>query len=173
MLEQMMFKSLSTYEKLPGKTKLYVDVSSSMYTPKVSAKSDLTRQDASLALAMLLREVCDDIEIYSFSGKALRIAPRRGFALAEAIKNSQGCSGTDLQSSLEQTKSKADRVICITDEMTYGHSTFSPPYGGAKGYMLNVAAYQNGINNGNWLTITGFSEAVVDYIMQFEKLQNS
>lgn len=173
MLEQMMFKSLSTYEKLPGKTKLYVDVSSSMYTPKVSAKSDLTRQDASLALAMLLREVCDDIEIYSFSGKALRIAPRRGFALAEAIKTSQVCSGTNLQASLEQTKSNADRVICITDEMTYGHSTFSPPYGGAKGYMLNVAAYQNGINNGNWLTITGFSEAVVDYIMQFEKLQNS
>lgn len=173
MLEQMMFKSLSTYEKLPGKTKLYVDVSGSMYTPKVSAKSDLTRQDASLALAMLLREVCEDIEIYSFSGKALRIAPRRGFALAEAIKTSQVCSGTNLQASLEQTKSNADRVICITDEMTYGHSTFSPPYGGAKGYMLNVAAYQNGINNGNWLTITGFSEAVVDYIMQFEKLQNS
>jgi 60 kDa SS-A/Ro ribonucleoprotein len=167
MLEKMMLKSLESHEKLSGKTKLYVDVSSSMYTPKVSEKSDLTRQDASLALAMLCREICEDIEIYSFSGKALRIAPRHGFALAEAIKNSQSCSGTNLGKSLNETGSPADRIIVITDEQSY--DVVGKPMFGAKGYMINVAAYQNGVNHGDWLTISGFSEAVIDYIQAVEK----
>lgn len=166
MLENMLLRSLESHKKLPGKTKLYVDVSSSMYMPKVSAKSDITRQDASLALAMLCREICEDLEIYSFSGRALRIAPRRGFALAEAIKTSQGCSGTDLQRSLDQTQSAADRIIVITDEQSY--SSTKAPYGGAKGYVINVGSYQNGINHDAWTTITGFSEAVVDYIQALE-----
>jgi hypothetical protein len=167
MLEAMMLKSLESHEKLPGKTKLYVDVSSSMYTTKVSAKSDLTRQDASLALAMLCREICEDIEVFSFSGKALRIAPRRGFALAEAIKTSQGCSGTQLGKSLNETGSPANRIIVITDEQSY--DPVGAPMFGAKGYMINVAAYENGINHGAWLTVSGFSEAVIDYIQAVEK----
>lgn len=166
MLEAMLLRSLESHKKLSGKTKLYVDVSSSMYDPKVSAKSDITRQDASLALAMLCREICDDIEIYSFSGKALRIAPRRGFALADAIKNSQGCSGTDLARSLAQTESPADRIIVITDEQSY--TSTKAPFGGAKGYVINVGGYQNGINHAAWTTVTGFSEAVIDYIQALE-----
>lgn len=167
MLEGMMLSSLESHEKLPGKTKLYVDVSSSMYTTKVSAKSDLTRRDAALALAILCREICEDIEIYSFSGKALRIAPRHGFALADAIRDSQGCSGTDLGKSLLETRSQCDRIIVITDEQSYDR--VEGPAFGAKGYMINVAAYENGINHGAWLTISGFSEAVIDYIQATEK----
>lgn len=167
MLEAMMLKSLESHEKLPGKTKLYVDVSSSMYQAKVSAKSDLTRQDASLALAMLCREICEDVEIYSFSGKAMRIAPRHGFALAEAIKTSQGCSGTHLAQSLRETQSRADRIIVITDEQSYDKPT--APFGNAKGYIINVAAYQNGVNHDAWVGVDGFSEAVIDYILAIEK----
>lgn len=165
MLEAMMFRALEKFPKLKGKTKLYVDVSSSMYGPKVSEKSDITRQDASLALAMLCREVCEEIEIYSFSGKALRIAPRRGFALAEAIKSSQTCSGTELGASLNQTKSPCDRIIVITDEQTYDRVA-APNC--KNGYILNVGSYKNGVNHDAWVTITGFSEAVLDYIQAYE-----
>lgn len=167
MLEQMMFRATAEMPKLKGKTKLYVDVSSSMYAPKVTEKSDLTRQDASLALAILCRELCEDVEIYSFSGTALRIAPRRGFALADAIKTSQGCSGTRLAQSLRETQSAADRIIVITDEQ----SSDMPgvPFGGAKGYLINVGSYQNGINHDSWTAITGFSEAVFDYVQMFEQ----
>lgn len=167
MLEAMMFRATAGMPKLSGKTKLYVDVSSSMYGPRVSEKSDLTRQDASLALAILCRELCEEVEIYSFSGKALRIAPRRGFALAEAIKTSQGCSGTDLGKSLQETRSPADRIIVITDEQSFSSS--GAPYGGAKGYLINVGSYKNGINHDEWISITGFSEAVFDYIQMFER----
>jgi len=167
MLEAMMFRSLAALPKLPGKTKLYVDVSSSMYAPKVSEKSDLTRQDASLALAMLCRELCEEVEIYSFSGLSMRIAPRRGFALADAIKTSQGCSGTRLANSLNETRSPADRIIVITDEQSSDMP--SAPFGGAKGYLINVGWYKNGINHDSWTTITGFSEAVFDYVQMFEQ----
>ena len=166
MLEAMMFRATAGMPKLKGKTKLYVDVSSSMYGPKVSAKSDLTRQDASLALAILCRELCEEVEIYSFSGKALRIAPRRGFALAEAIKTSQGCSGTRLAVSLRETQSVADRIIVITDEQS--RDMPDAPFGGAKGYLINVGSYENGINHDTWLSITGFSEAVFNYIQMAE-----
>jgi len=168
MLEAMMFRSLESVEKLPGKTRLLVDVSSSMYTPKVSAKSDITRQDASLALAMLCREVCEQVEIYSFSGKALRIAPRRGFALADAIKTSQGCSGTYLAQSIRDTDGEYDRTIVITDEQSSDMVT--APKGHTKGYIINVGAYKNGVNHTAWTTVTGFSEAVLDYIKAVEKL---
>ena len=169
MLESMMLKSLESHEKLPGKTRLLVDVSSSMYAAKVSAKSDITRQDASLALAMLCREICEDVEIFSFSGRAIRIAPRRGFALADAIKNSQGCSGTRLGVSIRETDGKYDRTIIITDEQSQDQTT--APKGHSKGYVLNVGSYANGINHGAWTTVTGFSEAVIDYILAAEKSQ--
>lgn len=169
MLENMMFRSLETHEKLPGKTKLYVDVSSSMGA-KISGKSDLSRYDAAFALAILCREICEEVEIYSFSGKALRIAPRRGFALAEAIRSSQGCTGTALGRSLQEFMGvKADRIIVFTDEQSYDHPMKPAHYGVAKGYIVNVAAYQNGINHKDWVCIDGFSEATLDYLQALEK----
>ena len=167
MLEAMLFRCTVNMPKLKGKTRLLVDVSSSMYQPKVSAKSDITRQDASLALAMICREICEEVEIFSFSGKALRIAPRRGFALADAIKNSQGCSGTDIGRSIRETDGTYDRTIAITDEQS--RDQVNAPKGHTKGYVLNVGSYQNGINHSAWTTITGFSESVISYIIEVEK----
>lgn len=168
MLESMMLRSLSTQEKLPGKTVLLVDVSGSMFGPKVSEKSDLDRFDAAAALAMLCREICEDVEIYSYSYDAVRVAPRHGFALRDAIHNSQQHGGTNLGTALAtvNSQSKYDRVIVFTDEQSYDR--VDAPKG--KGYVLNVASYENGINHSAWTTITGFSEAVIDYIRAVEKL---
>ena len=170
MLETMMLKSLESHEKLPGKTKLYVDVSGSMFGARISAKSDLERFDAAAALAILCREICEEVEIYSFSYDAVRVAPRRGFALVEAIRNSQSHGGTNLGRSLNSTGSPCDRVIVFTDEQS--HDTVGKPMFGAKGYVVNVAAYENGVNHDAWLTISGFSEAVIDYIQAVEKDAN-
>lgn len=169
MLEQMMFRACEKHEKLPGKTILVVDVSGSMYGTKVSAKSDLDRADAAFALAILCREICEEVEIWAFANDAVRVAPRRGFALAEAIKNANG-GGTHLGNSLrtiKRTGVKADRYIVITDEQSYDR----PEAPAAKnGYILNVGSYQNGVNHDAWTTITGFSEAVLDYIQAAEKV---
>jgi len=167
MLESMMLRSLAGMEKLPGKTILMVDVSGSMFGTKVSEKSDLDRFDAAAALAMLCKEVCEEVEIYTFSEHAVRVAPRSGFALREALLTSQRHGGTNLGASLQQiSTSPRDRIIVFTDEQSYDSPT-TP--GCDKAYILNVAAYENGVNHSDWTTVSGFSEAVIDYIRESEK----
>lgn len=167
MLEAMMLRSLESHEKLPGKTVLLIDVSGSMFGPKVSEKSDLDRFDAAAALAILAREICEEVEIYSFSTNTVRIPPRRGMALVEAIKNSQQHGGTATGFAVRSinANTKYDRCIIFTDEQS--RDVIPQPKG--IGYIINVASYEHGIGNGAWTTITGMSEAVIDYITQSEK----
>ena len=118
---------------------------------------------------MLCTEVCEQVEVYSFSTETVRVAPRRGFALAEAIKGSQRSNGTLMGKSVRAINAmQYDRVIYITDEES---QDAVPSPKGNKAYILNVASYKNGVNNAAWTTITGFSEAVVDYIRESEKEQ--
>lgn len=166
MLEQMMFRSLESHEKIPGKTTIMVDCSGSMFGCKVTSKSDLDRFDAASALAMLCREVCEEVEIYGFSTNAVRVPARRGFALVEAIRNSTS-GGTAIGASFAQVPKTSDRYIIITDEQSYDRPAAPPK--GSKGYLINVAAYQNGVNHSDWLGVDGFSEAVIDYIQAVEK----
>ncbi len=167
MLESMMLRSLESHKKLPGKTTLLIDVSGSMFGAKVSGKSELDRFDAAAALAMLCREICEEVEIYSFSDKLAAVPPRRGFALREAIKNSQPNNCTDLRQAIRSlaTKGNTDRLIVFTDGETNGTDKVNFA---TRKYEINVAAYQNGINHSDWVTVSGFSEAVVDYIQALE-----
>jgi hypothetical protein len=166
MLEKMMFRSLAKAEKLPGKTVLLVDISGSMFGCKVSSKSDLERFDAATALAMLCAEVCEEVEIYTFADTLARVAPRKGFALKDALLASQRPGGTQLGASLRELKAKHDRLVVFTDEQSYDRPA-APVCG--NGYIVNVAAYRNGINHDSWTTVSGFSEAVIDYIRESEK----
>lgn len=169
MLESMMFKALQDMPKLPGRTAIVVDVSGSMFGTKISDKSDLDRFSAAAALAIMCKELCESTAIYSFSYDAVRVAPRRGFALGNAISASQQHGGTQLGKSLRTVfaDSEYDRVIVFTDEQSYDRPV--RPTGGAKGYIINVAAYKNGVNHTDWVSIDGFSEAVFDYICELEK----
>lgn len=165
-LEQAMFKCLEGADRLGGKTILLVDVSGSMADP-VSGKSDLTRLDAACALGILLREICDDLQVFTFSERTVQVPARRGFALRDAIKTSQSHMGTYLGESLDVLKYGAgvDRLIVITDEQS-ADKVGAPK---AKGYMLNVASYQNGVGYGKWNHIDGWSESVVRFITELEK----
>lgn len=167
MLESMMFRSLETHDKIPGKTVLVIDVSGSMFGCPISSKSDLDRFDAAAALAMLCREVCEEVEIYSFSNNAVRVAPRRGFALREAISNSQHHGGTQLGTAMKTINANGsyDRCIVFTDEQSYDR----PGAPLSKGYVVNVASYEHGVNHNAWTEVNGFSEAVVDYIQALER----
>lgn len=165
MLEAMMLRSLKTLDKLPGKTTLLVDVSGSMFGTKISAKSDLDRFDAAAALAVLCKEVCEKVEIYTFSDNAVRVAPRSGFALRDALDRSQPHCGTRLARALDQVGSDQDRIIVFTDEQSYDR----PNAPKTRGYIVNVAGYENGVNHGEWTTVTGFSESVIDYIRELER----
>jgi 60 kDa SS-A/Ro ribonucleoprotein len=142
-LESAMLKSIKGLVRLPGRTRLLIDVSGSMFHP-LSAQSEMTRAEAACGLAILAREVCDEVEIFTFSQNVMKIPPRRGFALRDAIINSQPHSSTFLGKAVAEIDRKADRLIVFTDEQS--HDTVSDPK--ARGYMVNVASYQHGVGYG-------------------------
>lgn len=163
-IETAMLEALKSVEKLPGKTVLLVDVSGSM-RDAISGKSDLQRVDAAAGLSILLREICEDVVVYSFADDAIRIPARHGFALSTAIESSQS-GGTNLGRALRTVNAaeKYDRLIVITDEQST--DTVSGP--SKTGYIINVAAYQNGVGYGKFVHISGWSEAVVTFIQRLE-----
>jgi len=163
-LESAMLKSIKGYARLPGRTRLLIDVSGSMFTP-LSAQSEMTRAEAACGLAILAREVCDEVEIFTFSQDVVKVPPRRGFALRDAIINSQPHSSTFLGKAVTEIDRKNDRLIVFTDEQS--HDKVSNPKG--RGYMVNVAPYQHGVGHGAWTRVDGFSEAVIAWIAASEE----
>jgi hypothetical protein len=166
-LEQAMFRSLEGQVKLPGRTVLLVDVSGSMDV-QLSRRSEMRRNDAAYGLAVLLREIAESVSIYSFSDGLVRVPARRGFALRDAIHASQPHAGTYLGRALGELKEDYDRLIVITDEQS--HDVVPNPR--ARGYMLNVASYKNGVGYGSWVHIDGWSDAVIEYIRATEPVLN-
>jgi len=169
-IEKAMLKGIAAFEKLPGSTGLLVDVSGSMDS-QLARKGETKRMDAAAGLAILLREVAADFEAATFSEKCVTIPPRRGFALRDAIVNSQAHSSTYLKRALEELRDKCgweklDRVVVITDEQS--HDGIAPAWT-PKAYVVNVAPYQHGVSYGNgWTHIDGWSERIVDYIATIE-----
>lgn len=164
-LESGMFKCLKGHAKLKGKTVLLVDVSGSMDWP-ISGKSEINRIDAACGLGMLLREICETVEVHTFSNAVCEVAPRRGFALAEAINKSQPHDGTDLGKAIRVINGiDCERLIVITDEQS---SSRVPDPVCKKSYIINVASYKNGVGYGPWTHIDGWSESIVTYIQALE-----
>jgi hypothetical protein len=163
-LEEAMLKCLNLEDKLPGKTILLVDVSGSM-TSSISNHSEMSAIDAAAALAILLREKCEDVRVYTFNTSAHVVPARHGFALRDAIIKSVS-GGTSLGASLKMVPTDYDRMIIITDEQS--NDTIGKPAG--IGYIVNVRPYQNGLNYKDWIHVDGFSESVIKWIEQYEDL---
>ena len=167
-LEQAMFRALGGKNdegqpKLPGKTVLLVDVSGSMDAP-LSRRAEMRRNDAAYGLAILLREIAEQVSVYTFSDKLVRVPSRQGFALRDALNASQPHNGTYLGRALGELDEKYDRVIVITDEQSHD----AVPNPRARGYVINVASFQNGVGYGKWVHIDGWSDSVIEYIRAAE-----
>jgi hypothetical protein len=165
-IEPMMLRACEGREKLPGKTIVLLDVSGSMDS-SISLKSDLQRIDAACGVAILLRELCADVEVMTFSEKTVQVPARRGFALRDAIVKSQPHSGTYLGAAVSAINSHRtyDRLVVLTDEQ----SADAVPAPKSRGYVINVASNKNGVGYGPWTHIDGWSEACIDYIQECEK----
>jgi len=145
-----------------------VDHSGSMFHTKVSAKSELERFDAAVALAAIVREAFDNTRVFSFENKVTEVKPRHGFSLIDEVRRCPS-GGTKLFDALHLVKDTVnpDIIICITDEQDTGGTHHSMPdlSKGQRGFIINVGSYKNGISHGQWTNITGFSDAVVRYIV--------
>lgn len=163
-IDAAMQVAMARMDKLPGRTAVLVDVSGSM-SDSLSNKSELTRLDAAAALAVLVRGIADDVRVFKFNRIASEVPALHGMALIDAIGKPSG--ETRLGKAVNyvrETWPQMDRLIVITDEQS--QDTVGPP--GCKGYMINVATYQNGVGYGDWTHISGFSESVVSYIVAME-----
>jgi hypothetical protein len=168
-IETAMLKAVENLPPIPGNTGLLVDVSGSMYSA-LSGKSETTRLDAACGLAILLREKAHKASIATFSNDLVTIPDCRGFALRDAILNSQDHSATRLGYALLKLKDmqwdELDRIIVITDEQT---ADTIPPAFAPHCYIINVAPYDKSIGNkSGWLHINGWSERVLDYMVELE-----
>lgn len=188
-LEQALFKSLEKVEKLKGKTILIVDVSGSMYSSKISEKSEVDRGKAACALAVVVRECCENAVIYATAGndgtrihKSQLVPSRRGFALSDAIYKLCGPLGgggiflTQVMDYVKNAEKSADRIIVITDEQDCSGQNDAPSKADAFGthnYIINVNTYEHGIGSDKkWVKINGWSEAVLDFIRIAEEGYN-
>lgn len=169
-IEPPMLNCLNNKDKLKGKTVLLVDVSPSM-DESLSSKSDLCRKDAAFALAVLLREICENVEIWAFTNECAMAPARRGFALSDAIKHAVPYGGTLIGKAVATVSGRYDRLIVITDEES--QDEVGNPDSGKKSYMINVSSSKNGIGYGQWTHFDGWSESIINYIQEFENEKNS
>lgn len=167
-IETAMLAALENEEMILGETVLLIDISRSMDIG-LSVRSDISRVGAASALAILLRELCEHVNVYTFSNNIIAVPPRRGFALRDAIVQSQWHGGTYLGKAVDFINKSVqhDRLIVFTDEQSADHV---PDPVAKKAYMINVAPYKNGVGYGAWTHIDGFSAAIVKWLREYEKL---
>jgi hypothetical protein len=168
-LEQAMLKCLGEQEPITQKVSLLVDVSGSMNSA-LSRKSEVLRADVAIGLAILLREVCKDIQIYAFNNDVMTMPPRRGFALRDLIRKELG-GGTQMWGAVREAgeKRRNDIMVVITDEQTMDNGNFHDSNAGLL-VIINVASNQNGVGYGKEiLHIDGWSDNVITYLREYIK----
>ena len=170
-LEEAMFKCLGEQEAIEDKVALLVDVSGSM-NAAISGKSEVNRYEVAASLAILLREVCNDVKLYTFDNYLRAVPPRRGFALRDAIRKEVG-GGTNMWSAIREAgKERRNRVmVVITDEQTMDSGSFSDANADLL-VIINVASYENGVGYGKGAVhINGWSDSVIAWLREYLKAE--
>jgi 60 kDa SS-A/Ro ribonucleoprotein len=184
-LDNLLLKNLKESKiRLRGKTAVLIDVSGSMDSA-LSAKSDLTRMDAAAALGVIVSELADTCDVYTFSGETKLVKAVRGLSGIENIINSQPHGGTYMADAIEKVQNIGgyNRLIVVTDEQAQDANRFKGKTVFENNYVINTAPYRSGVgvsytqgvSNGktsNWVAINGFSEAVIRYISEMENISN-
>lgn len=164
-LDEALCEVIHQMPRLEGRTIVMVDVSGSMGS-SLSKKSDLTRMDAAATLGAVIH---GDLRVFSFSDNLVEVPARRGMAGVDAIIRSQRHSGTNLREAVRQVNLMPhDRLIVITDEQA---NMPVPDPVAKRAYMINVASARNGVGYGVWTHIDGFSENVLRFIHEAERLE--
>jgi hypothetical protein len=75
---------------------------------------------------------------------------------------------------IDGAEKNIERLIVITDEQDCARDPKDSPLNakplGKYNYVINVGTYKNGIGYGKWTNISGWSEAVLNYIIESEKI---
>jgi 60 kDa SS-A/Ro ribonucleoprotein len=185
-LEELMLRAIEDKKIIKGKTVFVLDVSGSMGAG-LSAGSEMNRLECAASLAILARELCEEIVIYATAGndgtcvhQTALVRPHRGFALRDeviAAASHLGGGGIFLKQAMDYTlaaEKKADRVIVITDEQDTDKKANPQTANnwGRRNYIVNISVNKNGVAFSKFNHINGFSEAIFDYIAANERLED-
>ena len=185
-LQNKLLESIKNYEKLEGDTLFLLDTSGSM-GGSLSSKSELNRLDACAGVAAILDGVCEESTLYTFNTDINPLSKAyHGMALIDSVNSRLGggtrvidCTNTAINEFKRTHDGKLpSRVIVVTDE---ADNTYSGGYGkplpnlskSCQGYIVNVASYEHGVNynDSSWVRVSGWSEGIVKYISEYEKLR--
>ncbi|HCW06700.1 MAG TPA: TROVE domain-containing protein [Cytophagales bacterium] len=183
-IEKLMLRGLANAPKLHGRSIFVIDVSGSM-SAMVSAKSSFNRLDAGAAMAILAREMCEDVSVYATAGsdgrrlhQTQKIPSIRGFDLFDSIITAShrlGGGGIFTRQCLEyikeQEKETPDRIIVFSDSQDCDRpgKQIPSPFG-KRNYIVDVNAHTRGINyEGIWTAeISGWSQHFLKFIAAIE-----
>lgn len=166
-LDQSLLEGIKKKEPLPGRTIVLVDCSGSMRGWVVSERSDIDRVTAAATLASIIHG--EEVRVFSFANKVMELPHRMGMAGVDSIIRSQN-GGTNLSGAITKMNNYShNRLIVITDEQdTTGRPIPAPKC--EYPYMINVASARNGVGYGRWIHLDGFSEGIIRFIYEFEKM---
>ena len=169
-LDNAMIASLEEMEMFPGRTCILVDTSASMGSP-VSQRSILRAVDAAAGMAIMTRELCDNVKVYAWSSTCKEVPARRGMALRDAIVNTDVGHATYGNEAVQRAVKDGpwDRCIMVTDMQMHTRLQSWPEI--AHKYIVNVRSYQNGVGYGNWKWIEGFSAQTLRYMRELEAIE--
>lgn len=179
-IEQAMYRCYRAQAKLPGTTVFAVDRSGSMNN-HVSDKSQHTRLDVAMAMAVLARERCENAIIYATAGfdgrghKTVRVSAS-GFKLIDEIRSADiGGGGIFTRQCLEFIRgdlgaTPVDRIIVFSDSQDMDRTGKKPAPFGQTNYIVDVSAHSKGINYDQLWTaeVSGWSDHFLDYIFALE-----
>lgn len=166
LIEKPMLLAMGALDPLPGKTAIVVDCSGSMGMP-LSRKSEMKMFDAAAALAILVREIGEEVAVYAYGTDVKQVPPRHGFALRDALFSAGVGHATNLGHAINTINADGyDRAIVVTDEQSRDDV---PDPVGRHGYVINVAPYANGVGYGPWHHVDGWSEQVIRWISESER----
>lgn len=162
-LDRALQASISGYPEFTGNTVVVADCSGSMDS-LISAKSTLKRRDVAGTLAGCIN---GNVRLIGFGTTARELPHRRGLACADTLLHADVGWSTNAHHGVQLANQWAhDRIIIITDEQV---AQKLPKPCAKHAYVINVAAYRNGIGYGDYTHIDGFSEAVIRYMHEVER----
>lgn len=190
-LDALVLRSAGALPRLPGRTLVLVDVSASM-DDTLSGRGSMKRMDAAAGLAVVLREICEAIEIATFSNECVRLqAPLpRGARLARQITENQPHAGTALGQAIDgmtaprvtlpvmmpgflarwslmarfvEVRPAIERLVVLTDEQSQDRVA----YPAMPVFVINLASTQRGIAwDGPVVRLNGWSGGVVRWLAE-------
>jgi hypothetical protein len=135
--------SIQNVPKIPGKSLVLIDVSGSMSSNRISAKSTITPADISCMFGAIASKVCEEADIYPFAEKTTQIHFSDTSGILDRMEklktvNVGGATYAFLpMEHARQNKTKYDRIFLFSDMQCYTAS--------------------------NWLTGSSFAEAFIRY----------